>query len=146
MDIDSLYLLVSDAILRAETLADLGAPGASAAQLDVSFLEERIAATVPASNPEGALARRGAVRAAVAAGDLGRANSLWIRFSADPNVDSDMELELSHLLTPGEDVATLARREALAERFPWAERRYGMAHIGRLAGALVDQAEPLPIG
>ncbi len=80
MSIETLYPLVTEAIRRAEALEDLGDPQAPAAQLEVSLLEERIAETLPASDPEGALARRGAVRAALAAKDLNRARRLTARF------------------------------------------------------------------
>ena len=64
--IELLYPLITEAIRRAETLEDLRAPGAHSAYLDVSLLEERITEFLPACDPEGALARRGAVRAALA--------------------------------------------------------------------------------
>ncbi|MGH9279930.1 MAG: hypothetical protein ACRD12_17755 [Acidimicrobiales bacterium] len=90
MDLDSLYLLVTDAILRAEALDDLGAPGAPDAYLDLSLIEERIALKLPASTPEGALARRGAVRAAVKAGDPLRAARLVESFSEEPDVTAEL--------------------------------------------------------
>lgn len=70
MDIESLYPLVTEAIRRAELLAEARAPEATSAHREVSLLEEKIAELLPASEAEGALARRGAVRAALAAGDF----------------------------------------------------------------------------
>ena len=59
MTIESLYPPVTESIRRAEMLEDLGAPGAASAHLDVSLIEEKIANSLPASNPEGAIARHG---------------------------------------------------------------------------------------
>jgi hypothetical protein len=97
-DRDSLYLLVTDAILRAEALEDLGAPGATAAHSDVSLLEEKIAELFPQTSPEGALARRGAVRAAVAAGERPRAERLIERFAAEPEASDALTGQLRDLL------------------------------------------------
>lgn len=98
MDLDLLYRLVTEAIQRADVLDDLRAPGAAEAHLDVSFLEERIADSLPASDPEGELARRGAVRAAGAAGDLKRAQDLVERFRADSDASDDLRQQLTDLL------------------------------------------------
>lgn len=100
MDLDTLYLLVTEAIRRAEVLTDLRAPGAPAAHMDVSLLEERIADLVPALDPEGAIARRGAVRAAAAAGDASRARALATRYGAEAGAGSDLARELDRLAGP----------------------------------------------
>jgi len=84
---EELYPLVTEAIQRAETLEDLGAPNVCSAYLDVSKLEEKVAELLPASDPEGMLARRGAVRAAVAAKEFARARMLAERFLADAELD-----------------------------------------------------------
>ena len=107
MTVDTLYLLVSEAIQRADTLEELGAPGAAAAHLDVSLLEERIAAGLPASNPEGALARRGAVRAAGAANDWRRARELAERFMADADAGAELREQLASLLADDLDPPNL---------------------------------------
>jgi hypothetical protein len=98
MNLDELYLLVTDAILRAEALDDLNAPGATNAFLDVSLLEERIARDLTASRPEGAIARRGAVRAAVAAGSLRRAELLVGDFSRESDSSEALRWDLSELI------------------------------------------------
>ena len=69
MNIDTLYQRVTAAILEAEALEAKG-PSFEVAQayLTVSFVEEEIAEELPASEEEGAIARRGAVRAALTAG------------------------------------------------------------------------------
>ncbi|HEX3556635.1 MAG TPA: hypothetical protein VIA62_25720 [Thermoanaerobaculia bacterium] len=97
MSIESLYPLITEAIRRAETLEDLQAPGARSAYLTVSLLEERIAEFLPASDPEGALARRGAVRAALTAGEINRAQKLAGRFLAEADCGAELRDELLHL-------------------------------------------------
>jgi len=101
--IDTLYPLVTEAILRADALEDLGAPGAAQAQLDVSRLEERIAELLPASDPEGAIARRGAVRAAAKAKDYARAKSLADQYLADPDVGHELRDQIATILADHED-------------------------------------------
>lgn len=101
MDLDTLYLLVTEGIQRADVLEDLNAPGAGVAHLDVSLLEEKIAELIPASKPEGALARRGAVRAAVRACDLQRASDLVIHFAGEPDASDELKEEIQTLLRRG---------------------------------------------
>jgi hypothetical protein len=98
MDLESLYLLVTEAIMRAEALQDLGAPGAAAAFVDVSLIEEEIAKRAPASDPEGAIARRGAVRAAVFGGDVQRARRLVDRFLQEEETEEVLRRQLVELL------------------------------------------------
>lgn len=136
--VEQLYPLVSEAIQRAETLADLGSPTAPAASIEVSQLEERIAEHLPASDPEGAVARRGAVRAAIIGRQISRARALVERFVEDPEADEELRHDLRKLLEEAE--------QAQAERFPHAAARYGMREIHRLAHALERQAAPFPIG
>lgn len=137
MNTDELYPLVSEAIRRAETLDDLGAPGARSAYQDVSLLEEKVAEVLPASDPEGALARRGAVRAALAAKELARAQQLAERFLAETDDDAELRAELLRL-------SEQADRSAAA-RFPKVAARFGMPEVRRLARALIRQQAPFPI-
>jgi tetratricopeptide (TPR) repeat protein len=97
MSLDFLYPQVSEAIRRAEILEDRGDPGASSAYLDVSHIEERIAEALPASDPEGAVARRGAVRAALAAKDLPRAQHLVEKFLAEAGDNAELRADLLKL-------------------------------------------------
>lgn len=114
MDLDSLYLLVTEAIMRAEALQDLGAPGASSAFTDLSLIEEKIAKLLPPSDTEGAIARRGAVRAAAVGGDAARARQLVDRFAEEAGTTDDLRRQLNELLstatpdTPKGDVAAPA--------------------------------------
>lgn len=138
MSLEVLYPLVSEAIRRAETLEDLGAPGAHLAYRAVSFLEEKIAELLPVSNPEGALARRGALRAALAARDLTRAQKLAKRFLSEAGIDSELQADLLQLLEQ--------YQQSAAGRFPLVANRYGIPEVHRLALVLIQQGAPFPIG
>lgn len=138
MSLDLFYPLVSEAIRRAETLEDLGAPGARSAHLDVSLLEEKIAGLLLASDPEGALARRGAVRAALAAGELSRAQRLVERFLSEAEADDKLRSDLLRLLEQTE--------RSMADRFPHVAASVGLQEVRRLARALIEQGAPFPIG
>lgn len=142
MDIETLYPLVTETIRRSEMLEDLGAPGAAAAHLDVSLIEEKIAGCLPASELEGAIARVGAVRAALAAKDLTRAQSLAARYSAESGVTPELKEELAGLVN--EAVGANDGRDQ--SRYPTAAKRYGIAEIRRVVLAWVQQGEPFPIG
>jgi hypothetical protein len=91
MNLDALYQRVTEAILEAEAL-EMKGPSVEAAQayLTVSFVEEEIAATLPASEEEGAIARRGAVRAALTAGLPTRAKELAERYMAEPGAPPEL--------------------------------------------------------
>jgi hypothetical protein len=84
MSMDELNERVTEAILRAEALEDQGASAEMrGAYLTVSFIEEEIAEATPPSGTEGAIARRGAVRAAIKAGVPARARDLAERYLAE---------------------------------------------------------------
>lgn len=146
MDLDTLNLLTSEAILRAEVLSDLGAPGAQAAHLEVSLMEERIADLAPASSTEGALARHGAVGAAVLAGRMDRADALVAVYCADTEASEELRMELPALVARLAEADLSERRDAITRGFPSAAAHFGAGEIIRLAEAIVRQAEPLPIG
>jgi hypothetical protein len=103
MNLEFLYPLVTEAIRRAEALEDLRAPGIPTAYSEVSLLEEKIAELLPASDPEGALARRGAVRAALAAREPGRAQQLAERFLAEADADAELHADLCSLFETATD-------------------------------------------
>jgi hypothetical protein len=136
--LDLYYPLVTEAIRRAEALEDLGAPGASAAYLDVSRIEETIAEKLPTTDPEGALARRGAVRAAFAADEPERGRELVERYLAEAEASEELKAALSRLQEEAE--------EPSRRRFPHVAETYGMSEIRRFAAALARQAAPFPIG
>jgi len=80
---DSLYSLVTAAIWRAEQLEEHGDSSAPTVWAEVASLEEELAAVLPVSQPEGRIARRGAVRAALKAGNYAHAQALTQRYLAD---------------------------------------------------------------
>lgn len=110
MSLESLYALVTEAILRSDALPDPAAPEAAQAHLEVSILEERIAAELPASHPEGGVARRGAVRAAVAAGQPKRARALAQRFLAEDDAPRELREAIRQLCEPAAGPATETSR------------------------------------
>lgn len=136
MNLDFLYPLVTEAIRRAEILEDLHSPNARAAYAEVSLLEAKIAELLPASHPEGALARRGAVRAALAARELARAQQLAERFLAE--ADAGLQLSIRSLFEE--------RDRSTAVRFPRVAATVGMPEVRRLARELNEQGAPFPIG
>lgn len=138
MSLEILYPLVTEAIRRAEMLEDLRAPGVHTAYSDVSLLEEKVAELLPASDPEGALARRGAVRAALAARELGRAQQLAKRFLAETDADIELQTGLRSLFEEMEHSA--------AVRFPRVAATVGMSEVRRLAREINEQGAPFPIG
>jgi DNA-binding protein HU-beta len=112
LDLKTLYSLVTEAIRKSEVLAELNAPGARAAYLDVSLLEERIASLLPASDDEGAIARRGAVAAATDAHEFTRAQQLVARFLAEDGVDSSLRANLTDLQAEASAMADRVSRPA----------------------------------
>jgi hypothetical protein len=97
MELDVLYPKISEAIRKAESLEDAGDAGVYQAYLEVSELEDMIAGLIPLSEPEGALARRGALRAALVAGDLQRARELRGRYEAEEGVTTGFRRELAEV-------------------------------------------------
>jgi hypothetical protein len=108
VSIDALYEQVTEAILRAEKI-DAQGPSyeASKAHLIVSFLEEEIAEQFPVSEEEGAIARRGAVRAALAAGVHARAKDLADGYVAEPGAPPELIDELRRLGAVAEEALDL---------------------------------------
>lgn len=144
MDLDTLYPLVTDAIRRAEVLDELHAPGARLAYLDVSILEERIASLLPGSQAEGAIARRGAITAAISAQQYDRAQDLVSRFSSEQALEAPLRSDLIKLR---KEAMAMARQvtQAMAVRFPLTSERYGLDEVRRFASAFHQQGAPLPI-
>ena len=99
MDIETLYPLITEAIRRAEALDESGAPGARQAHLDVSRIEEHIASILPPSDVEGAIARRGAVSAAIASHEFRMAEDLVKKFTAEYGIDDSVRAGLITLRT-----------------------------------------------
>ena len=98
METDTLNTLVSGAIWRAEQLEALGVRPASQAWGEVSSLEEELAKAIPASESEGRIARRGAVRAALKAGDYSRAHALADGYLAEEAAPRSLTTALRKIL------------------------------------------------
>ena len=108
MSTDLLNTLVTGAIWRAEQLEEQGVGSVPLAWAEVSSLEEELAKALPASQSEGRIARRGAVRAALKARDFARAQSLAERYLAEKDATRTLRASLRQLLE--EDARTLAER------------------------------------
>ncbi|HEV7667608.1 MAG TPA: hypothetical protein VGS22_03725 [Thermoanaerobaculia bacterium] len=108
MSTDLLNTLVTGAIWRAEQLEEQGVGSVPLAWAEVSSLEEKLATALPASQPEGRIARRGAVRAALRAGNFSRAQALTERFLAEKEATQTLRAALRQLLE--EDASALAGR------------------------------------
>jgi len=144
LDLDTLYTLVSEAIRRAEALEDLCAPGAPDAYLEVSILEEQISGLESIPEVERAIAQRGAVRAAISAGEFGRAKTLADRFIGLAETGAPIIAELNELMAEAGRVE-LATKRVTAARYPKAAKQYGIENIQRCAREFVDQLAPFPI-
>lgn len=101
MTLDELYERVTGAIVRAERIVEADSLAHRRAYLEVSELEDQIAKILPAGDPEGAVARRGAVRAAVTAGDILRAETLVSEYLDRGDVPDQLEHELDELIEVG---------------------------------------------
>lgn len=96
---DYFNVLVTRAILHAERLADDHAPEAALIYAQVSLYEEVLAELHPADDMEGAVARTGAVTAALRAGQYERATKLARRYVADPLLTDARRVEIADALT-----------------------------------------------
>ena len=124
MAVDALHTLVSSAIWRAEQLDELDIDSASAWS-EVSKLEEELASALPVKEAEGRIARRGAIRAALKAGDHGRAQDLVERFATEEGAPRMLCAELRRMLR--------ADTQELAEQFPFAAKHHTPSDIRKLA-------------
>jgi hypothetical protein len=116
---------VTGAIWRAELLEEQGIPSAPLAWAEVSKLEEELASALPGSQPEGRIARRGAVRAALKARDYERVHSLTQRFLAEREATNSLRVALREMID--EDA------QALAGRFRYAAKHHAVPETRDLA-------------
>ena len=93
--LDVLNALVTQAIFRAERLSREGSTDAESAYAEVSRYEGALAALHPADDIEGAVARTGAVTAALRAGQYDRARELAARYVADPALSDGRRAEIA---------------------------------------------------
>lgn len=130
MDVDSLNTLVTGAIWRAEQLEDRGVESAALAWKEVSLIEEELANALAVSEPEGRIARRGAVGAALSAGDYARAEALVMRYTSEDAAPAELRDALREMLD--EDA------RALAARFRYAARYHVVTEARELARRLQE--------
>jgi hypothetical protein len=83
---DELDRLVSIAIQRAEILDDLHSPATEEAWREVMLFEEQLARITPAADIAGRVARVGAIRAALSAGDRAGAARLASLYLAEESL------------------------------------------------------------
>jgi len=133
VETDALNTLVSGAIWRAEQLENHGIQAASQAWAEVSSLEEELSKAVSISESEGRIARRGAVRAALKAGDYTRAHTLADRYLAEAGTPRSFKTELRRILK--EDAQTMASRFRYASRHHSVREAQVLARRLREAGA-----------
>jgi hypothetical protein len=122
---DVLNTLVSGAIWRAEQLEAHGIRSASHAWAEVSSLEEEIAKGLSASEPEGRIARRGAVRAALKAGDHARAYALAESYCGEAAASKSLKSAVRKIV---EDDA-----KAMTRNFQFASKHHSLREAQNLA-------------
>jgi hypothetical protein len=125
VETDALNTLVSGAIWRAEQLEAHGIRSASQAWAEVSSLEEELAKALPVADSEGRIARRGAVRAALKAGDYARAHALADGYFAEEAVPRSLKAALRKILK--EDA------QAMASGFRYAAKHHSLREARDLA-------------
>ena len=124
METDTLNTLVTGAIWRAEQLEACGLPPADA-WAEVSSLEEKLAKAHPVAEPQGRIARRGAVRAALKAGDFSRAQLLSDGYLADEAAPKSLKTALRKILEDDD--------QALASQFRYAAKHHSPREARELA-------------
>lgn len=120
MQLDILRTLVTGSIWKAQELEAMGLP-ADSAWLEVSRIEEKLAEALPLASAEGRVARRGALRSALKAGDAVRAAQLAQRLFEEARQDPAMTADLLEI-----------QQKALThlqERFPHAAQRTSIAAV-----------------
>ncbi|MCC6877377.1 MAG: hypothetical protein IT378_23935 [Sandaracinaceae bacterium] len=96
--VDDLNRQVTSAILQAERFERLGdGRNKALAYLEVSRLEEALAHELAASELEGAIARRGAITAAMSAQAFDRARNVADVFLNEPSLPMDLAAQLEKL-------------------------------------------------
>jgi hypothetical protein len=128
MEVDTLNALVTGAIWRAEELEGRGIRSASLAWAEVSTIEEDLAKAHSVSEVQGRIARRGAVTAALKAGDYTRAYALVDSYLAEENAPESLKTELREILEEN--------AQAMADRFQYASRHHSLREAQGLADRL----------
>ena len=131
MNLDALLSLVSGAIWRAERLEDMGLETAASAWEEVSRFEEELAKLTPAKEPEGRIARRGAVRAALKANNHQRAQSLVERYLSERGTPKSLRADFQELME--------AEAGLLAEQFPSAAKHHKPGELRSLMDQFLER-------
>ncbi len=124
MDSDTLNTLVTGAIWRAEDLESRGIPSVSA-WVEVSSLEEDLARAHPVSEGQGRIARRGAVRAALKAGDYTRTYALADGYLAEDGAPESLKAALRTILEEN--------AQAMVSGFQYASKHHSLREAQDLA-------------
>ena len=124
MNTDTLNTLVTGAIWRAEDLESRGIPSVSA-WAEVSSIEEDLAKAHAVSGTQGRIARRGALRAALKAGDFTRAYALADRYLAEDNAPDSLKAELREILEE--------YTQAMVSGFQYASKHHSLREAQGLA-------------
>ena len=114
MSSEVLNALVTSGIWRAQQLEAHGVASASQAWAEVSSVEEELAKTFPISQGEGRIARRGAVRAALKAGDYARAQKLSDSYANEKGANQALKAALKEMLA--EDAREMESRFRFASK------------------------------
>ena len=130
---ESLNVLVSSAIWRAQQLESRGIESASQAWSEVSSIEQELADTHPVSAAQGKIARRGAVRAALKAGDYARAQQLADSYSGEKGATKALKTALKEMLS--EDARKMESRFRYASKHLRASEARLLARHFQHAGA-----------
>ncbi len=125
MDTDTLNTLVTDAIWRVEELDALGIRPNSLEWARVSALEEELAKAFPASDPQGRVARRGAITAALKARDYDRVQALLDTYLSELTAPDPFKASLSEILREAD--------QEMASRFQNAAALYTASDARSLA-------------
>lgn len=133
METDTLNSLVTGAIWRAEQLEARGIISASQAWAEVSSIEEQLAKVLPVSESEGRIARRGAVRSALKAGEYARAYSLSEGYASEEHASKSLRAELRRIMQ--EDDRAMARSFRYAAKHHSVSEARDLARRFREAGA-----------
>lgn len=149
--LQEIYRDLSETIFRAETLTDAGMhKEARELYRQVSNLEQLVSEMLPPTHEEGALARRGAIRAAIGAQDFRRAKLLAARYlgeAACTVAESDPQVEDLRTLEASADASLFAGGNSageLARRFPTVCDRYSPQALLEFAKRRAEMGAAFP--
>jgi hypothetical protein len=135
---EELDTLVSIAISRAEVLDDMQSPAAVDAWAEVMAYEERLSAITSPAEITGGIARVGAVRAALAAGQRSEASHLAAQYLAESALPDERRTAIERVFQQDQDsrarrFPALAKGGRLAELDKWRATASGRPRVFPLA-------------